>query len=373
MTPASMLDACLRGRRTLAFVPALALAMVACADGSGGDGDAGGSSLPSGLEVMHNTLDNTILPGFVAFETSTVDMQAQVSALCTAPTLDALEAAQTSWRSSSEAWNNVVAYDLGPLDDDVITPAIIFVESMRQRGDDYTQTVRDAARLAIDGTEPLDAAYAEALTFNKVGLLAIEVLVFEDGREGNSTAPEDVLADFMERPRKCAYLQAVVTRLVGTADTVEHGWSVSFLDGPPFRETMLGPELADGAEPIAGLIVALFEHLAYVRDRKLEGILDAQLSGHFYANVTAMLRGLQQLLEQPEPEGAVGIFDFMLAHGFDAEVQATRANLDAALAAAAAEDRAGLSAAIGGLEGNVKREIPDALGVELGLTFTDGD
>ncbi|MEM6989936.1 MAG: imelysin family protein [Myxococcota bacterium] len=361
---------------------ALTLTSPACTEsGANGDGsddasedeDGGMMALPTGPEVMDNTINNTIVPDFQAFEAATEAMQAEVDTFCGAPSPETLQATQDSWRALSEAWNAVVPYNLGPLDDDFIIPKIIFVESMRQRGDDYTQTVRDNLLAALEGDETLDAAYFEGLNFNRVGLLAAEVLVFEDSREGNSTELADVLSDFVEQPRKCTYLQGVTTLLVTVADEVEGGWSVSFQEGEAFRDTMLGTELADGAEPVAGLLIALQEYLLYLKDRKLEGILDARLSGHFYPNVSAMLDGFERLLAQPEPEDAVGILDFMDAHGFEDDADTVRANLEAAKAAAAAEDREALAAAVGLLDGNVKREIPDALGVDLGLTFTDGD
>lgn len=352
---------------------ALALLAPACDAASGDDGMSGDDDRPTGPEIMANTVGNTIVPDFVAFTDATEAMQVQVDAFCAAPTPDALEAAQTSWRSLSESWNAVAMYNLGPLDDDFIVPKIILVESMRQRGDDYTQTVRDAAVTAIEGEDPIDTAYVEALTFNKIGLLALEVLVFEDSREGNSLDPADVLADFQERPRKCEYLRGVNERLVGVATEVERGWTESFQEGEAFEDTMLGTSLPDGAEPVAGLLLAIQEHLAYIKDRKLDGILDAQLSGHFYPDITALLDALERMLEQPDPEDAAGILDFMDAYGFVVEAEAVRVNLDAAKTAAANEDREGLSVAIGLLDGNIKREIPDALGVALGLNFTDGD
>ena len=76
---------------------------------------------------------------------------------------------------------------------------------------------------------------------------------------------------------------------------------------------------------------------------------------------------------QPTPDDAIGILDFMTARGLEADVETVEANLAMAQAAAAAEDREALATAIGLLDGNLKREIPDGLGVDLGLNFSDGD
>jgi len=66
-------------------------------------------------------------------------------------------------------------------------------------------------------------------------------------------------------------------------------------------------------------------------------------------------------------------FDQMLANSFAAEVTTVRTNLTAARTAVATENRSDLAIAIGLLDGNFKREIPDSLNVTLSINFTDGD
>lgn len=363
--------------RLSGFPPSLTLptaGLVAALLGMGTCSETGGGTpLPSGSEIMGNMVTNTIVPDLTKFRDAAEAMGAGVDAFCSTLDASTLDEIQGDWKDLSERWNAVAFYNFGPLDDDVITPKIIFVESMRQRGTDYTQTVRDELELALAGTDPLDAAFFDALTFNKVGMLALEVLVFEDSREGNSMASADIVDDYQMQPRKCDYLRGVMDLLIGCATKVHRGWTVEFADsGEAFADTMTGEELADGSEPVAALIIALHEHLAYVKDRKLEGILDAQLSGHFYPNVAATLDAIEELLVQPV-EGSFGILDFIEARGFTDDVDEVKANLAAAKQAAEEGDREELAIAIGLLEGNLKREIPDGLGVDLGLTFTDGD
>ncbi|MGH1345066.1 MAG: imelysin family protein [Nannocystales bacterium] len=344
---------------------------LACDSSDGGPQDA--STLPTGAEIMRDTVQTTIVPDITAFDTAAQDMRTDVDAFCSAPSSDSLAELQARWRSLSEAWNAVAPYNFGPLDDDVITPKIIFIESMRQRGTDYTQTVRDGILRGIEGTDALDVDYFGRQTFDEVGMLALEVLVFEDSREGNSADPADVLADFEASPRKCDALKGLSELLAGCAATVRSGWTESFADGgEPFAETMAGPELADGTEPVAALLIVLQEHLDYIKVRKLEGILDAELSGHFYPNVLATLEAMEELLAQPSDE-SFGLLERMEATGNADEVATVLANFEAARQAATDMDREALTAAVGLLDGNLKREIPDALGVELGLTFTDGD
>ncbi len=356
-----------RGLTSLGRLALGALALAAC-------DPASSSGNSSGQEVMRNTVDNSIVPDVQAFLAASEDFEAGVDGFCDGPDEAGLAALQDEWRGLSSAWSAAAPYNLGPLDDDLITPRILFIESMRQRGDDYTDTVREAWAEAAASEVALDEAYFDGLLFTEVGMLSLEVLVFEDSREGYSTAPADVLGDFEAEPRKCEYLRGMAARLTRDAGQVEYGWTTSFGDAAsPFRDQMLEPLLSSGEEPIGALLIALYEHLDYIKVRKLEGILDAQLSGHTYANISATLEAYEALLTQPEPEDAIGILDFMAIRGHEAEVELVLGNLDAAKQAATDEDRDALAAALGLLEGNFKREIPDSLGVQLGLTFTDGD
>lgn len=371
---ASLLNTSLR---TLGLGAALVWAS-ACSDSStpsAGDESDTDTDLPSSLEVViQDAVENTIVPDIITFQAAAESMQADVEGFCEAIGPDTLDDVQASWKALSEAWNAVAGYNVGPLDDDVVTPKIIFIESMRLRGTDYTETVRFAATEAISSTEPLDDDFFNRSTFNKVGLLALEVLIFEDTREAHSNDPADIVSDYEAQPRKCEYLRGVMGLLTRHATEVRDGWTVAFGDtGEAFKDTMLEPELADGSEPIAALLIALQEHLDYLQVRKLEGTLDAQLSGHFYPNVRAGLEAFERLLVQPMPEESVGILDFMQEHDYQAEADLVTTNLEMAKAAITQEDREALTAAIGLLDGNLKREIPDGLDVNLGITFSDGD
>lgn len=343
--------------------------LVSCDDDEGGSG----TRLPTAAELMRDAADTTIVPDVERFATEAQSLLAESETFCAQTDADALAQLQSRWRTLSEAWNAIAAYNLGPLDDDIIVPKILFIESMRQRGTDYTQTVRESIVRRIEGTDTIDVDSVSSQTFDEIGMLALEVLLFEDSREGNSSVPADIVDDYQSQPRKCAYLMGIAGLLADDAAEVERGWTTEFADtGEAFKDTMASPKLPDGTEPIVALLIALQQHLDYLMTRKLEGILDARLSEHFYPNVVAALDAMQEVLQQPR-EDSFGVLEWMEATNSAEEVELVLANFAAARAAATAEDREALTAAIGRLDGNLKREIPDALGLDLGLTFTDGD
>lgn len=324
--------------------------------------------------ALEASADNSIVPGFVAFDAAVRDLADGTSAFCSAPDRSGLEDLQGRWRALSLTWNRVAPFGVGPLFEDLIFPSISFIESMRPRGTDYTDTVRDELGSALAGSMPLDDAYFEGLAFNRVGLLALEVLLFEDATPTRSRDVATIAVEYASLPRKCLYLQGMARLLAGRARRVLDGWTTSYLDtGRPFRDLFVEGALEDGTEPVPALLVAIIEHLDYVKRRKLEGILDARLSGHFYPNVLATLESVEGLLTQDATPGAAGFLDVVEAQGFSDRAAAVEATFSEAMAAAQAEDRAGLAEDIGTLEGLLRREVPDALRVTLGVTFSDGD
>jgi predicted lipoprotein len=329
----------------------------------------------SGLDALREAIALTVVPGVSTFAERAASLEGAVPTFCVGPDAAKLAELQAQTRDLMHAWSAIAAYNFGPLDDDLITPRIIFIESMRQRGVDYTTTVREAIATALASDDILDDGYVDALTFNKVGLLALEVLLFEDSREdavgAHATDAASIVDDFVAAPRKCAYLEGIARHVAETARAVDHGWRVDDGSGSPFADAMERDELDDGTQPIVALLVAMHEHLDYVKVRKLEGVLDARLSGEFYPNVRATLDAYGEVLA---PSGAeFSLFDYMDQRTFTDERVLVEKNLEAAVAAAELGDRAALTATIGVLEGNFKREIPDALGVDLGINFSDGD
>lgn len=350
--------------KRLSLISILVFAAGACSDGVETTNDT--EQLQDALE---NTVDEVIVPTVGDFAQASAAMVDQARVFCSAPSESGLEDLQNEWRFLATEWNRTALYALGPLNQDLILPRVIFIESMRQRGTDYTETVREAIDLALSRTEPLDAAYFDNLRFTEVGLLALEVLIFETSGTA-STVRSDVAAEFQTSGRKCAYLEGMAEHLERTADAVVRGWTESYLDsGTPFRDRLVRAELEDGSEPVPALLIAAFEHLDYVKRRKLEGILDAQLADHFYENLVATLDELVRFLDG----GRYSFFDHMEARGFAAEVAQARDAIANARAIAAAEDRQALIPAWGEAEGFLKREVPNGLNVDLGLNFADGD
>lgn len=333
-------------------------------------GCGGGSSDASRRQAaLVAAVDDVIVPGFVAFEASAERMEARVRALEATPSAQTAQQSQRAFEALSSAWNRVSMFYFGPLNDDLIAPRMLFIESMRQRGVDYTATVREARDVAaLKKAGEITPAYVETLRFNQVGLLALEVLLYE----GRTCLPDAAPQDAEPRARTCEFLGAQASVFASRAQAVAEAWTVGAGGEPPFAEQMSRGRLEDGTMPLALVLGALADHLEYLRRRKLMLSPDAQLSGRFYDNLAAAVDTVEQLLVG-DGEHEAGLLDLMRARGFSADAEQVVAALGRARSAAAAGARSPLTQAVAELESLTRREIPTGLGIDLGLTFSDGD
>lgn len=332
--------------------------------------------------ALSTVIEESITPDISAFKSETDTLLGTASTFCSDTNQTNLENLQAQWKTLSLQWNKIVMYNIGPLNDDLIFPKMNSIESMRQRGTDYTGVVRGEIVARMGDTTLLNENYYDSLSFTRVGMLALEVLIFEDSISNDNTDLSKIVADYQGNSRKCEYLAGMIALQQRLAGEIENGWLVSFSsdnqsddeqnNGQAFKDTLINGELADGSESVSALITVIQEHLDYIKKRKLEVILDAQIADFFYQNMTATLDAVEVFLEGDSAE-SYSFFGQMLANNFPAEVDLVRENLAAARQAVATQNRSALAAATGLLDGNFKREIPDSLEVILGINFTDGD
>ena len=357
--------------RVLVLVNLLLLSVVGCSSSESGTAEE-----PL-LPALQAAVDSTIIPKTQAFAEQAATLQTESMEFCDALTESALTALQDRWLTLAPEWNEAMVYNLGPLDDNALLPSMNFIESKRIRGTDYTSDVRLAIEAAVDGTDPLDAEYFASLTFTEVGVLALEVLLFEDGNMSNET--EDILNGYTESPRRCEYLGGIATLLADRADRVESGWTEDYNDtGVPYRELLLTGMLEDGSESVPAVINATWMHVEYIRVRKLQATPDARAAtaarpdeSPFWANLASGLDSVEDVMDPPGADAS--FYSVMESRGFSQNVAAVQQSIEEARVAVAGEDRDVAAAAFLDLETRLRREVPEGLGVRLGFGFTDGD
>ncbi|MEM9758130.1 MAG: imelysin family protein [Pseudomonadota bacterium] len=321
--------------------------------------------------ALEQLVDDVIIAGAESFQTDAQGLLAGAESFCASGSTDLAEL-QSGWEGLMERWFFLANYVFGPLNDNIVSPVFYFIDSLRLRGTDYTETVRAVIAEDISSDQVLNDEFFAGKTFQRVGLLALEVALFETATGERSQDLAMITAEYGNTPRKCEVLIGLARQLTQQADYVVDGWLVQHRNATePYRTLFLAGETDDGTEPMAQLIIAIQEHLEYLQSRRVVEVA-AQLSQHNWDAVSAGVDGAEAYLEGAG-EDSVSFFDVMIENGETAVVDEVRGTLAAIREAIDLQDPAILEVRLGQLDGNFKREIADALGVELGINFSDGD
>lgn len=318
---------------------------------------------PSPVDVLVSGItQEQILVDVAAFEAQTEALHEAATTFCEAPATDDLSAARTQWQKTAESWYRVQLFNFGPADADPVFPLFTFIDSLRLRGMDYTESLRSRQQTLLSGDEKLDEAFFTGLHFDEVGLLALEVALFAD---------DDLVAAYENEPRRCELLLGLCEQLRARARVLQRGWSDDYEDsGRPFADLLREGDLPNGRYPLVQIVISAQEYLDYLHDRKVVN-LAGKVSNTSWELLAAALDAIEQLL-QGDIEGG-SIIDWMQRLGDPAAAQKVEDDLEVARAALKDQDVEAFEAALATLDGDFKREVPDALGIQLGLNFTDGD
>ncbi|MBV2123484.1 MAG: hypothetical protein KUF74_18735 [Candidatus Thiodiazotropha sp. (ex Ctena orbiculata)] len=320
--------------------------------------------------ALEYAVDQSVIPAAEAFSDQAGAFQSAADGFCSAIDNSQLDNLQTAWNRLYEKWFHLANYNFGPLNDDFVFAKYTFIDSLRVRGTNYINTVRDEIDNLIAGSQTLDEAFFDQQTFNKVGLLALEVLAFEASGGAQSGVVNEIIEDYQDNPRKCEILTGLALQIAKNADYVVQGWQVQHKDSDePYRSLFLEDQLDDGTNNLTQLLVAVQEHLDYLNKRNVL-TTSATLSGIAWNGVSEAIDEIEILLEGNTEVSFLGL---MAAGGFNDSVTEVRETIATIRSAIDTRDATLLETNIAKLDGHFKREIPDGLNVELGINFSDGD
>ena len=322
--------------------------------------------------ALEEAVNKKILPTASGFSSQATSFKSTAEGFCNTPSTTTLDALQQAWKSLSAQWYKLAIYNFGPVNNDLIFPRINFIDSLRLRGTNYKATVRDeiTKNLASDAT--LDTTFFDNKNFNRVGLLALESLVFETAASEHSNVGLEIIAEYENSARKCEILKGLSSQIVKHATDIQNGWNVNHNEtGKPFKTIFLNDELESGTPALTELIASIQGHLDYLQKRHVATVA-AQISDYSWESITASIDEVDALLNGTQ-ETTVSYFGLMTAAGFQSAVDQVKENIIVVRQNLQAEDATLLEISLGKLDGNLKREIPDGLEVQLGINFTDGD
>lgn len=320
--------------------------------------------------ALRQTTDLQIMTSVSQLALASTGFSAGVSAFCNDSTADSLSDVQADWRTLAHAWYRTSPFLFGPLNDDVVLPDYLYVDSLRQRGNDYTSTVRSDISGMVNSTDVLTQNYFSRKEFTKTGLLALEVALFETLDRDTDSAL--ILTEFQNKPRKCEVLAGLATTLEGYTVNFDHEWTQAYASGTSaYRDLFLAGDTEDGSEPLTLLLTHVQEHLDYLKQRSV-AVTAAQISGEAWALMDSTLESVAAVINGADGS-TLSFYDLMIAAGETSAAATVLDNLERAKTAIAEQNSTDFAAACALLDGNFKRDIPDALAVQLGLNFSDGD
>lgn len=325
-------------------------------------------------------IDHIIIPAAYRFQQQVKTLVRQSDLFCTAGqiTTDNLVLLQEQWTKTNFAWFQLLPYRFGPMINSEVLPTYIFIDYHRQRGDNDSDTIRSNIDTLIASSS--DASYASTLSqigANSLGLLALEVTIFEEAAN-QSIAPIDIVFEFQNTPRKCQLLIDFGQKLLVRADTIHRGWASNYRNtGKSYRDLLVNNQLEEVLDDEAGdsaiikILLSVQEFYDYLGKRNVTTNV-AQLSSSVWFAIDHALHNTEKLLAGVE--STTLSFDAVMANNrFEQTVANVKDNIQTLRSALEEKNTINIKAAAAILDGNFKRDIPEALNINLGLNFSDGD
>jgi|GEM_PF-6167116 len=296
-------------------------------------------------------------------------LAATADAYCMAPSRGHLESAQRAWVAASSGWYETQLFLFGPVDVDPVFPLFSFIDSLRLRGEDYRETVSATQETWTSSGEALDAEFFSDQRFQFVGLLALEnQLYLSEGDEGGGGAGG---AGMSIGEPFCPILMGLAGELESRADELKRGWFEEPIEGEKTFLTLLKEgNLPSGHDSMVQVMLSAAQYAEYLYKRKVASVA-GQISGEGWAFLEVAVVSLRRLLEE-EIDGCslLGLLD---DQGNASAVEDIINTLSKAAEAVVSQDQPGLETEFRALERHFKTDIPVALGIDVGLAFTDGD
>lgn len=321
-------------------------------------------------QVVAYSVDTVIIPNINQWHQASVSFNDSSKSFCQAPNKQQLVELQNEWKELSIYWNNVVMFDFGPFRSNLFIQKIHFVESKRQRGKNYSSTVRDRLNQRLNDDIELNEKHFANLNFNLVGMSALELMLFEDFTT-SKTDSNSILNNFQQNPRSCQLLTGMSNLNKNIATYVKKGWLQGTDEQPSYRTLFLNNNLLSGKPAKTTLIFAMQDYFRYINQRKLSGKLDAKLSATTYPNMLAGLYAIEDLFTAKG--GTLSLQKYLYAQGKQETSDKFIALLATAKQQAKQQNRDGMILTYNSLTKMLETDIPHSLGVNFGMNFTDGD
>ncbi|NVK37230.1 MAG: hypothetical protein HWE18_04835 [Gammaproteobacteria bacterium] len=242
-----------------------------------------------------------------------------------------------------------------------------------------TLTVRNQVESWVNSSTPttITDTYFSLKAASLVGLLPLEVTLFET-MDTQSKVAVDLVTEFNAKPRKCQVLTGLTYQLQLHANEILDGWKTDYAQtGISYRQLLQDDHLSElveneeGDSSISKLTVSIQDYFDYLKNRNIT-TETGQISASIWQSVEPSLDAIKEVLAGTDDTN-LSLNAIMVNNGFEQTIVSVADNVETLRTAIDETNTVSFQAAAGILDGNFKRDVPDALGVSLGLNFSDGD
>jgi predicted lipoprotein len=261
--------------------------------------------------MLQSLVDNVILPGYQAFVDASAELETSLATLNENPSLENLEAAQTAWRNTSNAWEEISFMGIN-------------IELMALHNQVDKRPINEVLMLRrIEAAETIDVELANSLGSTQKGLPAIEYFLFDAGLSN-----EEILQNLQSNEDFLSFVAALGQSLHLTAQDLYNFWSP---DAGNFAESFVAADQVggDAQASINILVNEIFSTFSGIVDMGLgrpAGLVNeseprpdldlAARSGQTLSQLEHRLIGVQRLFNGSE---AIGVDDYLNFLGADYE------------------------------------------------------
>ena len=334
--------------------------------------------------AVMQVVNNTIIPRVENFATQVASLDNQAETFCITINEANLAATQNQWKVVAQAWYEILPFKFGPmeggLDINILEPVYSYVDYYRfNKGNDVTLTVRNQVESWVNSSTPttITDTYFSLKAASLVGLLPLEVTLFET-MDTQSKVAADLVAEFNAKPRKCQVLTGLTYQLQLHANEILDGWKTDYAQtGISYRQLLQDDQLSElveneeGDSSISKLTVSIQDYFDYLKNRNIT-TETGQISASIWQSVEPSLYVIKEVLAGTA-DTSLSLNAIMVNNGFEQTIASVVDNVETLRTAINETNTINFQAAAGILDGNFKRDVPDALGVSLGLNFSDGD
>lgn len=337
--------------------------------------------------ALAQTISGVIQPAFAQFQQRADAFYQASETFSKTKNADDFLAAKNAWKELALAWNHIRIYRFGVLIGEDLTPYAYYLDSSLLKGKDFSKNIKKSIDLFLEENKAATLIKVEALAqmiekqnFNQQGLLATEILLFDN---------DFSLASYQKQPLLAIYLQAQAKVLQYRASYLNEHWQ---------SKDYIAQLLAEADRSSEKLFNAIWDSLTFAKKERLGNVyrndqaypqkVEAWRSQQSAANLAAWLQAIQQTLMAQQTSAnntSASFYHLLQADGYQTgdkfvkhihDIQQALAALSEPLTDSVSHNKEAvihIQKTLDQFTGFYERNAMNSLGIDLGFNFNDGD